>query len=1243
MNRIAAIGALAVLGVSMRTAAADVIGIEDAPGWQDDFADVKAWQVRLDWLPNAGPAAAVTSDGRAACFRVDAPGKGMKWLRSIRPVSLSDAPFLVVRYRATNLRTEGDDYLVYADDGVPATECRPIRLRDAAADGKWRTVAVDMADVSRGQTVDAVAVQVQAGPAGKAKLWIDEMEFVETPPEGAKVLRTAGRGVARSDASIDLNGATWRAEPSWLANPADRHRVERAAAKGPTVFRVDQAGRGMKWYWHLDIELTLTGRRYVAMRYRATHLTRYHDYALCFLGKAADGSTYEEVIRGTDLRSDGRWRTVVAPLRRAAARIPKAYGIAVQVQTDRGESELQADDIRLTNSRPPEKLSDAVPFSAGAALEGFAPVDLTGVCNQTLPPVLRALRMTGWPDASRITAFGVPFVLQRDAACLAATGVAAKTELTLPIGRRARQVFLLVLAVLRGQEEPVYGGGPFRRIDDVDRFRLRLTYDDGTADECLPGNVSTGQFEIVAGAQVLCALADPSKTLRSITMCDVTPRGGFAVAAMTCRTDGHPLFDAFNESGTPRRIKRWPRRPLPTKPGIVRGGGGGKAGSPALWNHLLKVGICHGPYPFMSLYDKVARESLIRTDRHRPLMTVRVDGKAVDARKLRLTVEPPGPDRAARERIDMTVDVSPCPGLGVQISADLTDTGALRLRGKLVNRGHRAYRVGVTYPQIGPYILGDDLADNEYVYPCRGAIVGRENTSLSMRYSGLFGVQFMATVNPSAGQGLYLRTEDTTCIERSYVLRKDADGMFMAVSYPERPLAPGQTRPLADTLIAISDGDWHAALDDYRRWVATWHRPASPRKPWFREVFNFRQRFLHWLDPLYDAKTGRIDLPRAASEAREKFGGLEYLHVFDWGNCGPHGRIYGRIGDYSPYDFIKGGLENLHDVIAGVRKDAVPVGLYIEGYLLNERGKLGRRHGEAWQLRRSDGSGARWPRSSEIFICPGVEGWRKVQAATYAAKIRELDVDGMYIDQFGFTGSDKNCHSADHGHPVPSYPVVTEQQTTRAIRAAVDAAKQGVAIYTEESPCDVTSQYQDGSFTYEMNQCHHRRATVPLNLFRFAVPDFKTFEILICDKPTASWATGVRWTFFNGEGLWLEGPADEWFTPETLGAIRKCHAILRRHRDAFTSLEPVPLVETLAGKVFANRFPTKRKEVWTLYNARHRTVRGEVLRVRHRDGWTWRDAWHERQADVRRDDLFDVASTVLPLHGVGCLMRTATP
>ena len=53
----------------------------------------------------------------------------------------------------------------------------------------------------------------------------------------------------------------------------------------------------------------------------------------------------------------------------------------------------------------------------------------------------------------------------------------------------------------------------------------------------------------------------------------------------------------------------------------------------------------------------------------------------------------------------------------------------------------------------------------------------------------------------------------------------------------------------------------------------------------------------------------------------------------------------------------------------------------------------------------------------------------------------------------------------------------------------------GRARSAEESPVDMVTQYQDGSFTYAMSTAHRTTTRVPLNLTRFAIPGFKTIEI----------------------------------------------------------------------------------------------------------------------------------------------------
>ncbi|MFH1921148.1 MAG: DUF6259 domain-containing protein, partial [Planctomycetota bacterium] len=540
-------------------------------------------------------------------------------------------------------------------------------------------------------------------------------------------------------------------------------------------------------------------------------------------------------------------------------------------------------------------------------------------------------------------------------------------------------------------------------------------------------------------------------------------------------------------------------------------------------------------------------------------------------------------------------------------------------------------------PSIGPYRLGEKADDAYYLVPKRGAALDNRPCSYRQRYCGLFPVQFLDTFSPADGRGLALRTLDTECLQKLYLLKKEAGSFTLGVEYPEMKLKPGERFTTAPAILSATDGDLRRGFQAYRGWVNSWYEPLSPRKPWFREVFNFRQRFLWWLDPLYNAEQGEIQLERAVDEARREFGGIDYLHLFDWGNCGPLGRIYGRTGDHSPYEYL-GGREALREAIAGIQAQGVPVGLYIEGYLLQERGRLGQEFGPKWQLVGSDHKGLYWPESTEMFVCPAVPAWREVQASTYATKVEELDVDGMYLDQFGFTGSGKDCWSSEHGHDVPSYAVASERETTRIVRERIEGVKRGVALYTEESPVDVTSQYQDGSFTYAMNAAQRTETRVPLNLFRFAVPGFKTIEILYCDKPTGSWATGVKWVFFNGEAIWLEGPAAEWFEPETREAIRRCHRILREHGDAFAGDEPTPLVPTEMGGVFANAFSTPGKTVYTLYNSRHRTVRGTVLRLRHVDGATYHDAWHERPADFTLDGPDAIVRLEIGPNDVGCVV-----
>ena len=255
--------------------------------WRDDFTDAKGWTARPGWLSNPSSTASVGSDGQVGCFRVDEARRGMKWSCPVPQVALEETPWLVVRYRAENLQAQGGNYLVYLDDHVAGRQLCALRLSDAEADGRWHVVAVDVASLTSAPAVDAMAVQVQANAAGGARLWVDWLAFLEAPPKGARVIDRADRPplAAKPDWSAPLAKAAWVHHDDWLGNPAAKggHGVE--TTDGTVVFRVRQPTRGMKWSWALPEPVGLEGRRYVAMRYRATGLSAVGDYALCVLGK----------------------------------------------------------------------------------------------------------------------------------------------------------------------------------------------------------------------------------------------------------------------------------------------------------------------------------------------------------------------------------------------------------------------------------------------------------------------------------------------------------------------------------------------------------------------------------------------------------------------------------------------------------------------------------------------------------------------------------------------------------------------------------------------------------------------------------------------------------------------------------------------------------------------------------------------------------------------------------------------
>ncbi len=548
--------------------------------------------------------------------------------------------------------------------------------------------------------------------------------------------------------------------------------------------------------------------------------------------------------------------------------------------------------------------------------------------------------------------------------------------------------------------------------------------------------------------------------------------------------------------------------------------------------------------------------------------------------------------------------------------------------------------VDAVFPQIAHLSPGGDAQDLWFCFPARDAVISNQPGHHVRPYGGEFPLQFVDVFHRSWG-GIYLATRDLDIQPKTFHVEKSGGEVTLRVERRGKDLAPGEEWVLRAALGA-HEGDWHDALAAYRDWVETWFRPAAPRKPWFQDIYNFRQLFLHQNPVLgehpgvFDPESGDYRFEEFLREDSLAFGAIEHVHLFDWGMD----FVHGRVGDYSPWSYL-GGIPPLRAEIEHLHARGIGVGLYFEGYLVDPPSLVAQAHGETWQL--LDSRGLPYTNFAPSYhLCPHVTEWQDYLRNTFRRARAETGASAFYIDELGF-GTQYPCYNPAHGHRVGVSQLAGEQILTAKIRAGLPPE---AVLYTEEAPADVARQDLDGSFTYTLAHARaNPQSTAKINLARFALPTHKSFEILRVDAPLDDDQEGVKLVFFNGEGLWLEGylEDDPWFDPLLCATIRKTHRILRAQRRAFADPAPTPLVPTLDPALHANRFEATGERVWTLHNSSADTLCGTLLELRHEPGARYRDAWNGRPlTPVLVGDRARLDLTLAPAD-VGCVVQELAP
>jgi len=1173
------------------------------------------------WLGNPSQNALVQPTREGLRFVVPEEGKGMKWLCPAHWVNTQRFRYLAVRYRARGIYPNPGDYFLYLNDSsdLPETSRYLLRLSDLRVDGEWHWATVDLLQQQIRPYLKHIALQVQAAEPN-AEVVVADISFRDTPPEGTPAKQESAQPYREQVLPLSDLGRL-RAQPDWLGNPSAQASVV-AGADGVHL-RVPEAGRGMKWSLNLQTPLQLHETPYVIVQYRARGVASSSDYFL-YMAPEQPSLPQEQYtpLRLNEVVSLGKWRTLVA-------RVPEATReglstLAIQVQASEPNAEVVIRSIRFA-SQPREQLlspEDDLPEPRSAAAGKFLPVDVSARYNFSLKQVASGLPLSSYRFRNQlVVAAGVPFrVATGERNVVSIAGETGVISVPLPSALQRQvpgEIYFLLAADFPRWEEPAYGGGTLYRVQHPHRFVVQLLYADGTTEEVFPLRVATGRHEVIAGINVYVVPAN--RVLREVRLRDRMRLGEFGLCAVTLNTGKRRFDPALWTSAVPVSGRRGTWNP-PSRVEVKSTNGGFILQNANVRLQIDTVqGIRLREFSLLPIRRNILTQPV-------PLFALRSwDGTmsvtSLDYRAANTSAQ------SGTVRFECVPAGKDLPVVILQMQMD--DESRLRLTATILNRRDSSHRWIVSLPYGWTFRIGDG---DVYAYPLRTLLISDRDGDWRFRYSGTMPLQMLDLSNHQLGAGVGVLMTDLTGTDRYLHLLRRGTVTTVSTEWRCDPLQPGEGKELQIELFA-HPGDWRETFAHYRKWVETWYRPLAPRKQWFRKAFAFRQDYI--AEGLYDPGSQTYHFEERIALARKAFGACDYLHIFDWGTT-----PLGRVGDYDPWGNPLSSADAFRQAVQATQAQGVPVGLYIEGYLVDERSKVAQAHLQEWGWRGREGQVLRWaPQSSEFFMCPGAEGWRRYLTQTYRRVSAQTGAMGFYIDEFGF--GDRDCFAQGHEHPVGWHLLPAEGKMTRSLREVLDPE---TVLYTENFPPDIHTILQDGSFDYAINyyQTVARNWTpMPLRLSRFAFPDFKVFQIVVCDYPTGSNEEAVLQVFFNGDGYWLQGDPDTWFTPETLATLRRCIRILREHADAFAGDRCEPLVPTLQDGVFANRFTSAdgRKNVWTLYNASWRSVKGKVIAVPHVPGARYLDAWNGKPLQPAISGGKAILELSLPPHGVGCVVQ----
>ncbi|MDD5729016.1 MAG: hypothetical protein PHV59_10670, partial [Victivallales bacterium] len=542
------------------------------------------------------------------------------------------------------------------------------------------------------------------------------------------------------------------------------------------------------------------------------------------------------------------------------------------------------------------------------------------------------------------------------------------------------------------------------------------------------------------------------------------------------------------------------------------------------------------------------------------------------------------------------------------------------------------------FPHFDGIAISENADHDYYFLPMRhSGVIANRDCLWQINYGerGAFW-QMLDVFSVSRGGGLYLRCNDPEGCYKGLTLRKGNDpqgpflrttgawpavrdlkltfgktlvpdtGTGMTFDYYRRICTPEKTLKFPEAVIGTHAGDWRNAMKRYAAWsMKTWPPRSGLSKLAKRWDIcgGIGVGAPLWKDGKYrswylNREKTRIDVVELISwwtlsklaPWNTPFDRLNELvspwKAAIWPDPATGKKVYSyNLGDYDGYNPQWGGLPALKAQLRKIRDAGQLAIFYMDPILVCATSKLAKKAPDLvvinpeWKYKRQS---SRTPTFPPGIICdyehyrfcidnPEYSRWA---AATVERVCRETGVGGIRLDEYG--GPGPICKSSRHRHQFggDGSNVWLQALTAniRLVREGMDRVNPDLVLMTEFFGHDMMASKLDGCLGINLSVGNRELAPAPIDLCRFYFPHCKIFEIGRgkSDSEEDAW----HYRLWNAVGVYNSplNPPFVW-------------RILNENNDCFARCgQAEPLVETLVPRVYANRFASSRKCIWTLLN-----------------------------------------------------------